>query len=49
MLIDNVSNITMLEISSWGEKYYIDFDEYVYFIERYNNYVFSNINFIWKG
>ncbi len=38
----------MLEISSWGRKYYIDFDEYVSFVDRNDNTLFSNIVYIKK-
>lgn len=37
---------TMLEISSWGKKYYINFDEYKDYIKKYDNYLFSNILYI---
>ena len=39
---------TMLEISSWGKKYYINFDEYVRFVKKYDNFLFSNILYIQK-
>ncbi len=39
---------TMLEISSWGTKYYISFDEYKKYIKKCDNYLFSNILYIKK-
>ena len=36
----------MLEISSWGRKYYIDLDEYISFVDRNDNTLFSNIVYI---
>ena len=38
----------MLEISSWGRKYYIDMDEYISFVDRNDNTLFSNIVYIKK-
>ncbi len=45
---DNVENsiITMLEISSWGKKFYINYDEYINFVKKYDNFLFSNILYI---
>ncbi|MDR0920239.1 MAG: C-type lectin domain-containing protein [Oscillospiraceae bacterium] len=41
---DNVKKRTMLEISTWGEKNYIDYDEYIDFIKNgLNDYIFNNI------
>ena len=37
---------TMLEISSWGKKYYINFDEYIRFVKKHDNFLFSNILYI---
>ena len=37
---------TMLEISSWGKKYYIDYNEYRDFVRKHDNYLFSNILYI---
>lgn len=48
ILENGVKGETMLEISSWGTKYYINYDEYLYFIEKYSNPVFSNIMYIEK-
>ena len=45
VIIDNITNKTYLQISSWGEKYFIDYDEY----EEYLGYKlsgFSNILYI---
>jgi hypothetical protein len=43
MMIDRVKNQTILEISSWGWKFYINYDEYIDFIEKNSNYIFNNI------
>ena len=37
---------TLLEISSWGKRYYIDFDEYTAYVKKCDNYIFSNILYI---
>lgn len=37
---------TLLEISSWGRKYYIDFNEYTDYVKKCDNYIFSNILYI---
>lgn len=39
---------TMLEISSWGEKYYVDYDEYMDFIERQKEGT-SIANWAWEN
>ena len=39
-------NITLLEISSWGKKYYIRYDEYRNFVKKCDNFYFSNILYI---
>lgn len=39
---------TMLEISSWGEKYYMDYDEYMDFIERQKEGT-SIANWAWEN
>ena len=39
---------TMLEISSWGSKYYISFNEYLHYIKKNDNSFFSNILYIKK-
>lgn len=46
MLIDDVKNQTILEISSWGRKYYINYEEYIEFVDKNSNYVFNNIVYI---
>lgn len=46
MMIDKVKNQTILEISSWGKKFYINYEEYSTFVDKYSNYVFSNIVYI---
>ena len=40
---NRIKDSMILEISSWGKKYYIDFDEYEVFVAQHSNYVFSNI------
>lgn len=48
--IDNKSSekkpITMLEISSWGKKYYVNYDEYKKYVKKNDNYYFSNILYV---
>ncbi|MBQ7707498.1 MAG: hypothetical protein IJT72_06950 [Lachnospiraceae bacterium] len=44
----NSNLTTMLEISSWGKKYYINFDEYISFVKKHDNFLFSNILYIKK-
>lgn len=39
---------TLLEISSWGRKYYIDYNEYTAYVKKCDNYIFSNILYIRK-
>ena len=39
-------NITMLEISSWGKKYYINYSEYRDYVRKHDKYLFSNILYI---
>ena len=39
---------TMLEISSWGKKFYINFQDYMYYIKKCDNSFFSNILYIKK-
>ena len=41
-------NVTMLEISSWGKKYYVNWEEYKRYVRKYDNYYFSNILYIKK-
>jgi hypothetical protein len=45
-MIDNVKGQTMLEISTWGQKYYINYEEYINFVDNNSNYVFNNIVYI---
>jgi hypothetical protein len=45
MMIDDVKNKKILEISSWGKKYYIDYDQY---INQREFPPFSNILYITK-
>lgn len=35
-----------LEISSWGKKFYINYDEYIDYIKKHDNFLFSNILYI---
>ena len=44
--IIETENSTMLEISSWGKRYYIDYNEYRDFVRKHDNYLFSNILYI---
>ena len=44
----NSTHTTMLEISSWGKKYYINYDEYINFVKKHDNFLFSNILYIKK-
>ena len=39
---------TMLEISSWGRKYYVNWDEYYNYVKKHDNFYFSNILYIRK-
>ena len=36
----------MLEISSWGKKYYVNWDEYKKYVLKHDNFYFSNILYI---
>ena len=36
----------LLEISSWGQKFYIDYKEYTDYVKKCDNYIFSNILYI---
>ncbi len=38
----------MLEISSWGKKYYVNFAEYLEYVKKNDNFYFSNILYIRK-
>lgn len=40
VIINGVKNQTMLEISSWGDKYYVDFAEYSKYIDVFSNIVY---------
>ncbi len=39
---------TLLEISSWGKRYYMDYDEYRRYVKKCDNPYFSNILYIKK-
>lgn len=41
-------NIVMLEISSWGKKYYVNYNEYVNYVKKNDNWYFSNMLYIKK-
>ena len=41
-------DITLLEISSWGKKYYVNYAEYQQYVRHNDNYYFSNILYIKK-
>lgn len=40
---DDILEKTYLEVASWGSKYYIDYEEYIDFIEDHSNSVICNI------
>ena len=40
------AEVTMLEISSWGRRYYVNWNEYKEFVKKNDNYYFSNILYI---
>ena len=40
--------IVMLEISSWGRKYYVNYNEYVNYVKKNDNWYFSNMLYIKK-
>ena len=37
---------TYFEISSWGRKYFIDYNEFDSYVRKHDNYIFSNIMWI---
>ena len=41
-------NKIMLEISSWGKKYYVNYNDYRDYVKKNDNYYFSNILYIKK-
>ena len=45
-VFNRVKGQTILEISSWGCKYYINYEEYIEFVDKNSNYVFNNIVYI---
>lgn len=45
-LMCDESGRRMLEISSWGRKYYINFDEFMETVKRHSNFLFSNVLYI---
>ncbi len=46
--IDDSNSKTMLEISSWGKKYYVNYSDYIDYVKKNDNYYFSNILYIKK-
>ncbi|SNU09360.1 hypothetical protein SAMN06297422_1264 [Lachnospiraceae bacterium] len=46
--LQDKNDITLLEISSWGKKYYVNYSEYQAFVRKNDNYYFSNILYIKK-
>ncbi|SKA65788.1 von Willebrand factor type A domain-containing protein, partial [Eubacterium uniforme] len=48
MLEDKIKKRTYLEISSWGNKYYIDFDEYIEYVDNHSKSLYSNILYIYE-
>lgn len=48
LLEDRVKNQTILEISSWGRKYYVNYEELLEHIEKYSDFMLSNITYIKK-
>ena len=46
IMIDGVKGQTILEISSWGYKFYISYEEYIAFVDKNSNYIFNNIVYI---
>ena len=44
--VSESSGVGMMEISSWGEKYYVNFNEYREFVRKNDNFLFSNILYI---
>lgn len=43
---DTVSDTIMLRISSWGSEYYIDYEEYRNFVDKYSDAFTSSIVYI---
>lgn len=46
LLVDDVKKQTILELSSWGYKFYLNYDEYICTVDAHSNYLFSNIVYI---
>lgn len=46
LLVDDAKKQIMLELSSWGKKYYINYDEYIRTVDAHSNYLFSNIVYV---
>lgn len=45
---DGVAGNIWMEVSSWGKKYYMRYDDYIHFISNHNA-TFSNILYIYEG
>ena len=45
-IYETEDGVIYLEISSWGKRYYVNFDEYMTFIKKHDNFLFSNILYI---
>ncbi len=43
---DHATERTMLRLSSWGSRYYIDLEEYIQYVKQYDNFLFSSILYI---
>lgn len=48
MIEDQRDDTIMFEISSWGKRYYVNYNEYKNYIRKHDNYYFSNILYIKK-
>lgn len=48
LVIDDEKHETWLEVSSWGKRYFIDYDQYMDFIDKKSLPLFSNILYISK-
>lgn len=46
LLVDKVKGQTILEISTWGSRYYINYEEYINIVNQYGEYISSNIVYI---
>lgn len=46
LTIDDIGHKTWLEVSSWGRKYFIDYNEYISFMTENSNRIVTNILYI---